>query len=198
MVNEQRAANGGRVLLTRGFATIPLTGIDVPFHSRFLLSGVGPFRAYLKSRLDNNIDLSLLEHQYIPNLTAVPFVVTKEYFDLVLDVTNSEELRAVAKEIGNFDTLSAKDKQKLGFALLVELLAFQFASPVQWIKTMDIILGDRNMERIVELGMYRVVSCFHHFVSLVPNVLLPYIFRPIADACGHVPAHTAAEIRRAR
>jgi malonyl CoA-acyl carrier protein transacylase len=45
-----------------------------------------------------------------------------------------------------------KDRQRLGFALLVELLAFQFASPVQWIKTMDIILGDRNMARVVELG----------------------------------------------
>jgi hypothetical protein len=38
-VCAQRDANKGRVVLTRGFATIPLPGIDVPFHSRFLLSG---------------------------------------------------------------------------------------------------------------------------------------------------------------
>jgi len=28
-----------------GLATIPLSGIDVPFHSRYLWSGVIPFRA---------------------------------------------------------------------------------------------------------------------------------------------------------
>lgn len=39
VVCTQREANNGRVALTRGFATIPLPGIDVPFHSRFLLSG---------------------------------------------------------------------------------------------------------------------------------------------------------------
>ena len=78
------------MVLTRGYATIPLQGIDVPFHSRFLLRGVGPFRAYLKARLDSKIDLSLLEDQYIPNLTAVPFAVTKAYYDLVLGQTGSE------------------------------------------------------------------------------------------------------------
>lgn len=31
--------------LERGYATIPLPGIDVPFHSRYLWAGVMPFRA---------------------------------------------------------------------------------------------------------------------------------------------------------
>lgn len=35
----------GRIVLERGFATIPLPGIDVPFHSRYLWAGVMPFRA---------------------------------------------------------------------------------------------------------------------------------------------------------
>jgi fatty acid synthase subunit alpha len=33
------------IKLERGFATIPLPGIDVPFHSRYLWAGVMPFRA---------------------------------------------------------------------------------------------------------------------------------------------------------
>ncbi|KAG1050211.1 hypothetical protein G6F42_029015 [Rhizopus arrhizus] len=37
----------GRVQLERGHATVPLPGIDVPFHSSFLLSGVTPFRTFL-------------------------------------------------------------------------------------------------------------------------------------------------------
>jgi len=35
----------GHLKLERGFATIPLPGIDVPFHSRYLWAGVMPFRA---------------------------------------------------------------------------------------------------------------------------------------------------------
>ena len=33
------------IVLERGFATIPLPGIDVSFHSRYLWAGVMPFRA---------------------------------------------------------------------------------------------------------------------------------------------------------
>ena len=40
----QKAAEG-HIKLERGFATIPLPGIDVPFHSRYLWAGVMPFRA---------------------------------------------------------------------------------------------------------------------------------------------------------
>ena len=35
----------GYIKLERGFATIPLPGIDVPVHSRYLWAGVLPFRA---------------------------------------------------------------------------------------------------------------------------------------------------------
>ena len=35
----------GYIVLERGLAMIPLSGIGVPFHSRYLWSGVMPFRA---------------------------------------------------------------------------------------------------------------------------------------------------------
>jgi fatty acid synthase subunit alpha, fungi type len=38
----------GYIKLERGFATIPLPGIDVPFHSRYLWAGVLPFRACMR------------------------------------------------------------------------------------------------------------------------------------------------------
>jgi fatty acid synthase subunit alpha, fungi type len=41
---EQQKAEG-YIKLERGFATIPLPGIDVPFHSRYLWAGVLPFHA---------------------------------------------------------------------------------------------------------------------------------------------------------
>lgn len=43
-------------------------------------------------------------------------------------------------------------EQELAHTLLVELLAYQFASPVRWIETQDVILADHRTERIVEIG----------------------------------------------
>jgi len=43
-------------------------------------------------------------------------------------------------------------EQELAHTLLVELLAYQFASPVRWIETQDVVLGEMATERIVEIG----------------------------------------------
>ncbi len=43
-------------------------------------------------------------------------------------------------------------EQDLAHTLLVELLAYQFASPVRWIETQDVFLADKTAERIVEVG----------------------------------------------
>ncbi|KAJ1331771.1 fungal fatty acid synthase subunit alpha [Microdochium nivale] len=43
-------------------------------------------------------------------------------------------------------------EQELAHTLLVELLAYQFASPVRWIETQDVFLAEQQAERIVEIG----------------------------------------------
>ncbi|KAG5790053.1 hypothetical protein H9Q69_010875 [Fusarium xylarioides] len=43
-------------------------------------------------------------------------------------------------------------EQELAHTLLVELLAYQFASPVRWTETQDVFLGERTAERVVEIG----------------------------------------------
>lgn len=79
--------------LQRGFATIPLKGIDVPFHSTFLRSGVKPFRSFLLKKIHKtSIDPSKLVGKYIPNVTAKPFALTKEYFQDVYDLTKSPRI----------------------------------------------------------------------------------------------------------
>lgn len=79
--------------LERGFATIPLKGIDVPFHSTFLRSGVKPFRSFLLKKINKTtIDPSKLVGKYIPNVTARPFEITKEYFEDVYRLTNSPRI----------------------------------------------------------------------------------------------------------
>lgn len=82
--------------LQRGFATIPLKGIDVPFHSTFLRSGVKPFRSFLLKKINKTtIDPSKLIGKYIPNVTARPFEITKEYFEDVYRLTNSPKIKDV-------------------------------------------------------------------------------------------------------
>lgn len=82
--------------LERGTATIPLKGIDVPFHSTFLRSGVKPFRNFLLKKISQTtIDPQLLIGKYIPNLTAKPFQITREYFEEVYRLTNSPRIANV-------------------------------------------------------------------------------------------------------
>ncbi|KAI5290298.1 beta subunit of fatty acid synthetase, partial [Ascosphaera aggregata] len=89
------------VELERGFATIPLKGIDVPFHSTFLRSGVKPFRSFLLKKINKTtIDPSKLIGKYIPNVTARPFQITKEYFEDVYRLTNSPR---IAHVLANWD-----------------------------------------------------------------------------------------------
>lgn len=43
-------------------------------------------------------------------------------------------------------------KEDLAVLLLTELLAYQFASPVRWIETQDVIINDFKAEKIIEIG----------------------------------------------
>lgn len=147
---------GGRLVQQeRGISTIPLAGIDVPFHSTFLLNGVVPFREVLRKKLEARfINVELLVGKYIPNLTAAPFDVSQEYVKLVYEQTNSEMLGIILKGwSGNQKAYSTPaGKQELGYVLLIELLAHQFASPVRWAETQDQLFSVYEIERLVELG----------------------------------------------
>ncbi|KAJ2334365.1 fatty acid synthase alpha subunit Lsd1, partial [Coemansia sp. RSA 2681] len=143
----------------RGRATIPLSGIDVPFHSSQLLLGVDEFRALLQANIrPENIDYSALHRRYIPNLTAVPFEVSHEYFSLVHGITKSPVVAVVLEGWGDSAMDSAGKIASLAATLLVELLAYQFASPVQWIDTQDVLLGKLGVRRLIEIGVSPVLS----------------------------------------
>ena len=90
---KQTEAKPKPIDLQRGFATIPLKGIDVPFHSTFLRSGVKPFRSFLLKKINKtSIDPSKLVGKYVPNVTAKPFAITREYFEEVYKLTNSPRI----------------------------------------------------------------------------------------------------------
>ncbi|EAU85370.1 fatty acid synthetase alpha subunit [Coprinopsis cinerea okayama7 len=150
---EQQKAQGGYIKLERGFATIPLPGIDVPFHSRYLWAGVLPFRAYLSKKI-NAADLNpdMLVGKYIPNLIARPFEVSQEYAQIIYDQTTSPRLDKVLKKWDQEKWGSPENRQKLAYIILVELLAYQFASPVRWIETQDRLFTEYKFERFIEIG----------------------------------------------
>ncbi|OQE74119.1 hypothetical protein PENNAL_c0084G04136 [Penicillium nalgiovense] len=105
--------------LTRGCATIPLRGIDVPFHSSSLLPGVAGFRRCLLNLIDgHSLDPKCLVGRYIPNLTAQPFELSKEYFELVHRTTGSVALEGVLREWDTYlDPTSADGLQKIESAI---------------------------------------------------------------------------------
>lgn len=43
-------------------------------------------------------------------------------------------------------------KDELAHALLIELLSFQFASPVKWIETQDVLINKYNIDNLIEIG----------------------------------------------
>lgn len=134
------------------FLLIP--GIDVPFHSRALSGGVEEFRSHLEEVLPPEIDHLALVGRYVPNLHPVPFVLERAYVEAVAEAC---EGRACQEILRRWSELSQAPR-RLARELLVELLAWQFASPVRWIESTDVLLapateGGLGVERVVEVGL---------------------------------------------
>ena len=114
---KQTEAKSKPLELQRGFATIPLKGIDVPFHSTFLRSGVKPFRSFLLKKINRTtIDPSKLVGKYIPNVTAKPFALTKEYFEEVYKLTNSPRIANVLANWEKYQEEADKEEVSRGVA----------------------------------------------------------------------------------
>lgn len=76
----------------RGVATVPLQGIDVPFHSTFLLSKMPAFRCVLE-RYIGNVDATRLVGRWVTNVTGKPFDISKEGINEVYKRTQSQVLK---------------------------------------------------------------------------------------------------------
>ncbi|WP_405133105.1 fatty acid synthase subunit beta domain-containing protein [Nocardia sp. NBC_01388] len=147
-IERLRAETGGK----RAFVVIP--GIDVPFHSTVLRAGVPEFRIKLEGLLPADLHPELLVGRYIPNLVPRPFNLEREFIQEIADYVPSEPL---AEVLADWDEWAAKPVE-LCRVVLVELLAWQFASPVRWIETQDLLFTDAEhgglgVERFVEVGL---------------------------------------------
>jgi fatty acid synthase len=114
-----------------GSAWVRSPGIDVPFHSPLLVAGVPAFRDVLETCIPKDIDIDRLVGRYVPNLVAQPFALTTGFVDAMFEATGYKELEAMRKQ-------PAKHARRL----LIELLAWQFASPVRWIETQEYLADE--------------------------------------------------------
>lgn len=147
-VARRREEFGGR----GAFVYVP--GIDVPFHSRVLHGGVNDFRDRLTELLPTEIDPQVLIGRYVPNLVPRPFTLDPAYVREVADLVDSAPLQAVLADLAAWTARPGE----LCRILLIELLAWQFASPVRWIETQDLLFtpvaeGGLGVERLVEVGV---------------------------------------------
>lgn len=83
---------------------------------------------------------------------AKPFDVSREYAQLIYDQTTSPRLDKILKNWERDNWADDEHRQRLAYTILVELLAYQFASPVRWIETQDILFTRFNFERLIEIG----------------------------------------------
>ncbi|WP_290513023.1 type I polyketide synthase [Aeromicrobium sp.] len=147
-VTRRRAEFGGKA----AFILVP--GIDVPFHSTVLHSGVPDFRERLEELLPASIDPSILAGRYVPNLVPKPFSLDREFLQEIADLVPSEPLNAVLSDFASWSDRPGE----LCRIVLIELLAWQFASPVRWIETQDLLFrpieeGGLGVERFIEVGV---------------------------------------------
>ncbi|MCF8569394.1 DUF1729 domain-containing protein [Gordonia sp. HY002] len=147
-IDRRRAEFGGK----RAFILVP--GIDVPFHSTVLRAGVPEFRGKLDELLPEVIDPEILVGNYIPNLVPRLFNLGRDFVQEIADLVPSEPLDAVLADWDAWEATPAA----LARVILIELLAWQFASPVRWIETQDLLFssveqGGVGVERFVEVGV---------------------------------------------
>jgi fatty acid synthase len=152
-IERRREAAGGR----GAYVLVP--GIDVPFHSRVLRGGVDSFRARLDELLPAEVDPAILVDRYVPNLVARPFALDEDFLRSILEVVPAERIEQVLAEPAAW---VGRDGE-LARLILVELLAWQFASPVRWIETQDLFfaatddvvngLPGLGVERVIEVGV---------------------------------------------
>ena len=137
----------------RSFTLVP--GIDVPFHSSVLRVGVADFRRLLERVMPRGTDPSLVVGRYIPNLVPRPFTLDRDFIQEIRDLVPAEPLDEI---LADYTTWRSERPQELCRKIIIELLAWQFASPVRWIETQDLLFieeaaGGLGVERFVEIGV---------------------------------------------
>ncbi|KAL4917419.1 acyl transferase domain-containing protein [Aspergillus aurantiobrunneus] len=86
--------------LLRGRATIPLAGVDIPFHSQILRDHIDDYKQYLRRHLRvSDIKPDELVGRWVPNVVGRPFALDKSYIRLVQEITQSQPLQDLLQRL---------------------------------------------------------------------------------------------------
>ncbi|KAJ2995622.1 hypothetical protein NUW58_g1224 [Xylaria curta] len=84
--------------LRRGKATIPLVGIDIPFHSKLLRPGVAAYRRFLQQCIKvEDVRPERMVGRFTPNVMGKPFSLATPYIEETADLTRSPVLRELVR-----------------------------------------------------------------------------------------------------
>lgn len=92
--HTRRVVYTDRIMLDKnGRATIPLQGVDIPFHSRLLRSHIDDYRRYLerKIRVEDVIPEQLVG-RWLPNVMGKPFSIDRAYIEEAHKTMESAQL----------------------------------------------------------------------------------------------------------
>ncbi len=88
------------IQLRKSAGTLPLAGIDAPFHSSLLQSHKNMMRMALTEAIrPDDLDLENIAGKWIPNIMGMPFAITEEFLRGVFAVTKAESLKALADKL---------------------------------------------------------------------------------------------------
>ena len=84
-----------------------------------------------------------------------PFTLDRDFIQEIRDLVPAEPLDEI---LADYDTWRNERPRELCRKVVIELLAWQFASPVRWIETQDLLFieeaaGGLGVERFVEIGV---------------------------------------------
>jgi len=142
-------ARAGENNARRALVVVP--GVDVPFHSTLLRDGVDRFRQTLERAFPAELDARPLVGRYVPNLTGRLFSLEREELENIVADTHSKPLSDLLTDW--HERPSAEFLRKLSRTVLIELLAYQFASPVRWIETQELLFTKCALDRCIEVGI---------------------------------------------
>ncbi|MDP3278560.1 MAG: DUF1729 domain-containing protein [Deltaproteobacteria bacterium] len=143
------SARSGEQQARKALVVVP--GVDVPFHSTLLREGVDRFRKTLTEAFPESLDARVLVGRYVPNLTGRLFSIDRSEISKIADETGSPALAALL--VAMADVHAVPSEQQVARVLLIELLAYQFASPVRWIDTQELLFSACALDRCIEVGL---------------------------------------------
>ena len=81
-------------------------------------------------------------------------MVNKDYAELLDNHPSSLHLSKVLQKWDEERWDAPEQQQKLAWVVIVELLLYQFASPVRWIETQDLFFKHYKFEHFIEISPF--------------------------------------------